>query len=493
MYANCRGIKGKKASLKEIVEEINPDIIVLNETMYKSNEETKLKAYTAYTNNREGRNGCGIEILVRNSVKNRTVIISERNDNIEELTIRTETKKRAINIITMYGKIEGRESSENIKSQFTHIENIIQNIESTGEDYILIGDLNAKIGNKENGIKGNNETTNVAGIELIELEKKVAGIIVNKTEKCKGKWTRVNTKNEKEKSILDYAMTNESIYDDIIEMKIDEEKLYRLTKYKGNEVKETDHNTIIITLKDDKIKQAKEKQVRWNTKDKDAWKKFHKETTNNNELDLTWVNDKDIQKEWLKWESLVNRILNKTMEKIRITNSNKQGIDTEVKEMMKEKRDTRREIVKSTEEEDKSRLIEKRKQIEQKIKKKIEENVETKINETTKKIDDKRNNFNIVWKLRNETRKKQESAFILEKEGKEIKDPKEIKNTVSDHYDKLYINNPILEGYEKYNEELEKLIKMIWEIDEKENETELEEEIIRKILKDLETKKSNWT
>ena len=54
MYANCRGIKGKKASLKEIVEEINPDIIVLNETMYKSNEETKLKAYTAYTNNREG-------------------------------------------------------------------------------------------------------------------------------------------------------------------------------------------------------------------------------------------------------------------------------------------------------------------------------------------------------------------------------------------------------------------------------------------------------
>ena len=117
---------------------------------------TKLKAYTSYTNNREGRNEGGIEILVRNSVKNRTVIISERNDNIEELTIRTETKKRAINIITMYGKIEGRESSENIKSQFTHIENIIQNIESTGEDYILIGDLNAKIGNKENGIKGNN-------------------------------------------------------------------------------------------------------------------------------------------------------------------------------------------------------------------------------------------------------------------------------------------------------------------------------------------------
>ena len=43
MYANCRGIKGKIVSLKEIVEKENPDVIVLNETMYKNNEETKLK------------------------------------------------------------------------------------------------------------------------------------------------------------------------------------------------------------------------------------------------------------------------------------------------------------------------------------------------------------------------------------------------------------------------------------------------------------------
>ena len=53
MYANCRGIKGKKDSLKEIVESINPDIIVLNETMYKKNEKTNLKTYKSYINNRE--------------------------------------------------------------------------------------------------------------------------------------------------------------------------------------------------------------------------------------------------------------------------------------------------------------------------------------------------------------------------------------------------------------------------------------------------------
>ena len=69
--------------------------------------------------------------------------------------------------------------------------------------------------------------------------------------------------------------------------------------------------------------------------------------------------------------------------------------------------------------------------IEQKIKNKIEENVENRIVETTKKLNDKRNNFDVVWNLRNETRKKQESAFVLKKYGFEVKDSEEIKNTVS--------------------------------------------------------------
>ena len=148
MYANCRGIKGKTDSFKEIVEKLNPDIIVLNETMYSNNNRSDIKSYKSYTNNREGKSGGGIEILVRNSIENRTIIISEGSQEIEELTIRTESKKRTLNIISLYGKNEGRVSNENIKKQFSHLEELIKRIESTGEDYILIGDLNAKIGCK---------------------------------------------------------------------------------------------------------------------------------------------------------------------------------------------------------------------------------------------------------------------------------------------------------------------------------------------------------
>ena len=63
MYANCRGLKAKQESLKEIVEKIDPDIIILNETMYKNNDKTTLKAYKSYINNREEKSGGGIEIL----------------------------------------------------------------------------------------------------------------------------------------------------------------------------------------------------------------------------------------------------------------------------------------------------------------------------------------------------------------------------------------------------------------------------------------------
>ena len=55
-------------------------------------------------------------------------------------------------------------------------------------------------------------------------------------------------KNIEEKSILGYEMINQSVYDDIIEIKIDEETLYSLTKYNRKEIKETDHNRIIVEI-----------------------------------------------------------------------------------------------------------------------------------------------------------------------------------------------------------------------------------------------------
>ena len=458
--------------------------------MYKNNESTTLKGYKSYTNNRKEKSGGGIEIMIRKNMENRTVIVSEGNQDVEELTIRTETKKRTINIISMYGKIEGRESNEKIKEQFSHIKELIKTIENSGEDYILIGDLNAKIGNKEDGIKGNKEGKNNAGKALLKLEEEVKGVIVNKTRKCNGLWTRVNTQKENEKSVLDYVLTNESIFEDIKEMKIDEEKLYRLTKYKGREIKETDHNTMIIEINDEVIKQKKEKQYRWNTKSKKGWLKYEKDTENNKELDSTWKNDKNIPKEWKDWKRVMYNIFDKTFGKIRLTGKQKQGIDEEVRTMIQDKRDIRKETKITENQTEKEILIKKRQELEQQIKKKIEENEEEKLEEITRKLSDKRNNHDVLWKLKKKTEKKQTCAFIItDKEGNDIREPDNIKRRVTEHYEELYENNPVKEGYEAYEEDVDKFIKYCWEnIREEENDlTEIE---ITETIENLEKNKA---
>ena len=323
----------------------------------------------------------------------------------------------------------------------------------------------------------------------MNIEQATQGVIVNKTLKCKGKWTRINTKNIEEKSILDYVMTNQSVYDDIIEMKIDEEKLYRLTKYKGKEIKETDHNTIIVEINDTKQTQKKDKKVRWNTKNKKGWKIYKEITENNADLDETWRGD-DIEKEWENWSKIVNKILKVSLGNIRITEKNRQGIDNEVREMMQEKRKIRKETNSTENPENKNALIMKRKEIETLIKKKINENEEKKITEMTEKLSDKKNNNKELWKIKSRTQTKQTSAFTLkDKEGNDINNPEGIKKRVSEYYDNLFVNNEIKEGFEEYHKENEKFIEKCWKIKD-ENKQELENSEIQEIIKNLEDEKA---
>ena len=163
MYANCRGIREKTESLQEIMSEVDPDIVVLNETFYRKNEETKVRGYKSYTCSREDKLGGGTEMLIRKEMELNTIKVSEGVEGVEEMTIRVETNKRVLNIMSMYGKIQGRTPNEKIRDQFIYLQEIIKNIEALEEDYILVGDLNAKIGNGKGGIPGNKQETNEAG------------------------------------------------------------------------------------------------------------------------------------------------------------------------------------------------------------------------------------------------------------------------------------------------------------------------------------------
>ena len=115
------------------------------------------------------------------------------------------------------------------------------------------------------------------GKRLINLTNNFNLKILNKSPKCKGKWTRVNTKNENEKSIIDYALCTQALYANLNTITIDEEENYKL-----NGRSKTDHNSIIIKI-NKSISMVKKKidSYQWKINSNTNWTRF-RETMQNN-------------------------------------------------------------------------------------------------------------------------------------------------------------------------------------------------------------------
>ena len=153
-------------------------------------------------------------------------------------------------------------------SYYENIKSDISEILKESKCFILFGDFNVKaIVTEKHGISRN-------GKLLVHLIEEYNLHMVNDTEKCEGMWTRINTKNENEKSVLDYVICSESMFNSVVNMKIDEKG-----DYKPRGKKCTDHNTIIIdSILPVKIKPRVSKQ-KWNISTKTNWAVFQEELT----------------------------------------------------------------------------------------------------------------------------------------------------------------------------------------------------------------------
>ena len=113
---------------------------------------------------------------------------------------------------------------------------------------MALGDFNAKLGSEF--ILDDTHERSANGDILSQIIERKELIVVNGTEKCSGTWTRQNNLNEQEKSVIDYVLVNEDLYNHIDHMEIDEEKTFcpfRTTKLKnGVKTAYSDHNSIVI-------------------------------------------------------------------------------------------------------------------------------------------------------------------------------------------------------------------------------------------------------
>ena len=235
MYANVRGLKGKKTSITEILQQHEPNIFLISETQLRSNMAETFAGYTFFHRKREGKIGGGVGILVKNDFRhNIAPHVSDRPIEVMWLSIFRKNDAPLI-IGVYYGKQESRTTRDEIEREMMLLTEEIREMQRDGE-ILLAMDGNARIGLLGEPISRNGKC-------LLQVFENTNLHVLNKTEKCKGKITRINTKNNTEYSAIDFVVASEETMPWIRNMLIDEDGLY---KVKGRN--QSDHNTILIEL-----------------------------------------------------------------------------------------------------------------------------------------------------------------------------------------------------------------------------------------------------
>ena len=113
---------------------------------------------------------------------------------------------------------ESRTKKEELKKLYLQIGEQLTIAAEKQQKILLLGDFNCKIGKE---IKGNRLDVTMGGKMLLKLVNTRKLAILNKTDQCRGLWTRTD---EKTKSVIDYIIVDEESLPAMEEMVIDEEK-----------------------------------------------------------------------------------------------------------------------------------------------------------------------------------------------------------------------------------------------------------------------------
>ena len=143
LYVNINGYKSKMESVKQLLEELDIDIVMLAETKVYGAASIDIKGFQAFPVTRSRNKGGGLYIGIRHDFC-QSVLIDE-GDNAEFISVRLCSQPSSIRLILSYGPQE--KESENKRTDFYESLSIqIQRAQMEGDMVILVGDFNAKLG-----------------------------------------------------------------------------------------------------------------------------------------------------------------------------------------------------------------------------------------------------------------------------------------------------------------------------------------------------------
>ena len=430
MYANIRGLKGKKSSLTEIINDSKPHLFFLTETQMRSNSNEQINGYTFFSRKREGKQGGGVAFLARNDIKNNLMThFSERNIEILWTSIRRKGHPPLF-IGTYYGKQETRTNKEEIEKEMELLMEEIEEQKNEGE-ILLTMDANAKIGLLNENVSRN-------GKLLLKLIKETNLVIMNKSEKCKGKVTRQNTKNGNEFSAIDFVLCTQPVEEWISQMEIDEKGLYKIS---GKN--QTDHNTITIDMTITNPYQIKPiKRTGWNLKaPEEKWTQFE-EQLRKLQTDAKKIIEDDnseFEEKYKKWYNQIDNAARSTIGKTTYKESYKAKPSQETKLLREKKKELKKCIQNEKDIERKQPLVNEYKRIQEIAKEQIMKEKAEMIKRKFEKIKNDKTGKSLWKEKKIVTRNPAlETLSIKNDRGERQYLPEDIKATTANYYENLY-------------------------------------------------------
>ena len=254
IYNNIGGQSRKMwTEATEMIQKEKFDILALTETHWREEQKGQnIQGYRRFRVDRGGdaKKGGGIAVFVRQGRqayqwegKTRAELSLVAKENI--WIILEGEVDLAVGVIYM---ASGQNKSKNEwnRDLFEKVDAEIEELQEAGKEIFLVGDFNGHVeGKKQEG--GSIYRGDMQGKRMQEAWERWKLTVINWTDKCEGKWTRMRNM---QKSVIDYGLIQESCESRIKWMKIDDMGV------RG--IQQSDHNWIEFGIHHDSRKPRNE-------------------------------------------------------------------------------------------------------------------------------------------------------------------------------------------------------------------------------------------
>ena len=393
----------------------------------------------------------GVGILVRNDVMSHvTPHDSQRELELMWISVRRKNQN-PLYIGVYYGKQETGVTKEEIETEFGELTQEILEIKQYG-DVIICMDANAKIGILGEPISRNGQC-------LLNMTEEASLTIMNLSEICSGKVTRVNRKKPTEKSAIDFVLACSESEPLIEEVQIDEEGSYVMK----NDKAESDHNSILIRLNLENIDHQKNvvKTVWKTTASEEQLDAFYLALRGFNAESSQIMADHTIPIDirYNQWYNEIERIAGSTIGKKSIKTKKPEKFSELVTEMRMEKRRLKKLILSEKDINIKNDLKQQYIAKQRETRNQIEQERAERIREKFSLMIQDKSCAQFWNNVRNGNRDPPSSWIsIKDHNGKRLIDPNGIKERVANYYTELFAKQKI--PHHPYHNEVEQAIKM---------------------------------